>query len=446
MLLFALALGTAAAKTPWFVPKPDLEKNWLVHGAHHRGARADFNPICRRYEVSTPRLAAAAARLRSRDQAVKRGPPKGTEAAMERRIAANATRTGDVVVLLRSTWARYCRHVLPAHRTWAATFDKVYTVIQAPNRSHAWVNDVPCELLDYLRDLRPGEQKRGPKGVRTPMYHSWKRMRCGRKGALNRPFVAAAQCRHASYRNPCCAADTWLRFAHDLLKRGSAAKWFLLVDDDVFVHAAALSRALATLDASKPLALVAPTTGGCAPLAAAALSRAALEALEPAATGRGVDAACAALGTPQRALAAVLASHGVDLLAPPARDVFVVGAAPDDYVGLRDERREDADLACAAVYPAPCGAKAPPGRRLAAAPPPRRRLGGRPHLSIEERRKIAPVAGQKKPPEPYRDPPPATWRLDRAGCCGGAAGAAPPGAGACPRSPATKSWLAAHSV
>ena len=46
MLLFALALGTAAARTPWFVPPPDLEKNWLVHGAHHRGARAGFASFC----------------------------------------------------------------------------------------------------------------------------------------------------------------------------------------------------------------------------------------------------------------------------------------------------------------------------------------------------------------------------------------------------------------
>ena len=345
-----IILGAAAAPRPYFVPPPDLTKNWLVHGADHRGARADWNPICRRYEARTPPLAAAAARLRSQDQSIKRGPAPELK---EERVAGNATRTEDIVALVRTTWPRYCHHVVPAYRTWAALLPDAYAVAQAPNRSHAWIDELPREMLDYLRDMRPGEQKRGPKGVRVPLYYGWKLMRYGRRGTLSRPVVVASQCRHVSHKNPCCAADAQLRFARDLLSRGSKAKWFLLVDDDVFVHTYALARALATLDPAKALALVAPATrgraGGCAGLAAAALSRAALEAVEPAATGRGIDAACTALGSPQRALAAVLASHGVDLLVPPARDVFVVGAAPDDYGELRDERREAADLACATM-------------------------------------------------------------------------------------------------
>ena len=53
-------------------------------------------------------------------------------------------------------------------------------------------------------------------------------MRYGRRGTLSRPVVVASQCRHVSHKNPCCAADAQLRFAHDLLSRGSKAKWFLL--------------------------------------------------------------------------------------------------------------------------------------------------------------------------------------------------------------------------
>ncbi|CAH0367239.1 unnamed protein product [Pelagomonas calceolata] len=436
----ALAARRRLVTRPYFVPPPDLTKNWLVHGADHRGARADWNPVCRRYEARTPPLAAAAARLRSQDQSIKRGPAPTLE---EPRVAGNATRTEDVVALVRTTWARYCRNVVPAYRTWAALLPDAYAVAQEPNRSHAWINELPREMLDYRRDIRPGEQKRGPKGVRVPLYYGWKLMRYGRRGTLSRPVVVASQCRHVSHRNPCCAADAQLRFAHDLLSRGSKAKWFLLVDDDVFVHTYALARALATLDPAKALAVVAPATrdraGACAGLAAAALSRAALEAVGPAATGRGIDAACAALGSPQKALAAVLAGHGVDLLAPPARDVFVVGAEPDDYGALRDERREHVDLACSTAYPAPCATEA-------AETAPRRRLAAREQkrLPIEERRKIAPVAGQKKPPEPYRAPPPPTWRL-REGCCAAAAAAeAPPAAGTCPRSQATAAWLAAR--
>ena len=183
---------------------------------------------------------------------------------------------------MRTTWARYCRNVVPAYRTWAALLPDAYAVAQEPNRSHAWINELPREMLDYRRDIRPGEQKRGPKGVRVPLYYGWKLMRYGRRGTLSRPVVVASQCRHVSHKNPCCAADAQLRFAHDLLSRGSKAKWFLLLDDDVFVHTYALARALATLDPTKALALVAPATrgraGGCAGLAAAALSRAALEA------------------------------------------------------------------------------------------------------------------------------------------------------------------------
>ena len=288
----ALAARRRLATRPYFVPPPDLTKNWLVHGADHRGARADWNPVCRRYEARTPPLAAAAARLRSQDQSIKRGPAPTLE---EPRVAGNATRTEDVVALVRTTWARYCRNVVPAYRTWAALLPDAYAVAQEPNRSHAWINELPREMLDYRRDIRPGEQKRGPKGVRVPLYYGWKLMRYGRRGTLSRPVVVASQCRHVSHKNPCCAADAQLRFAHDLLARGSKAKWFLLLDDDVFVHTYALARALATLDPAKALALVAPATrgraGGCAGLAAAALSRAALEAVGPAATGRGIDAA-----------------------------------------------------------------------------------------------------------------------------------------------------------
>ena len=220
-----IILGAAAAPRPYFVPPPDLTKNWLVHGADHRGARADWNPICRRYEARTPPLAAAAARLRSQDQSIKRGPAPTLE---EPRVAGNATRTDDVVALVRTTWARYCRNVVPAYRTWAALLPDSYAVAQEPNRSHAWINELPREMLDYRRDIRPGEQKRGPKGVRVPLYYGWKLMRYGRRGTLSRPVVVASQCRHVSHKNPCCAADAQLRFAHDLLSRGSKAKWFLL--------------------------------------------------------------------------------------------------------------------------------------------------------------------------------------------------------------------------
>ena len=50
-----ILLGAAAAPRPYFVPPPDLTKNWLVHGADHRGARADWNPVCRRYEAGRRR-------------------------------------------------------------------------------------------------------------------------------------------------------------------------------------------------------------------------------------------------------------------------------------------------------------------------------------------------------------------------------------------------------
>ena len=40
----ALAARRRLATRPYFVPPPDLTKNWLVHGADHRGARADWNP------------------------------------------------------------------------------------------------------------------------------------------------------------------------------------------------------------------------------------------------------------------------------------------------------------------------------------------------------------------------------------------------------------------
>ena len=266
----ALAARRRLATRPYFVPPPDLTKNWLVHGADHRGARADWNPVCRRYEARTPPLAAAAARLRSQDQSIKRGPAPTLE---EPRVAGNATRTGDVVALVRTTWARYCRQVMPAYRTWAALLPDAYAVAQEPNRSHAWINELPREMLDYRRDIRPGEQKRGPKGVRVPLYYGWKLMRYGRRGTLSRPVVVASQCRHVSHKNPCCAADAQLRFAHDLLSRGSKAKWFLLVDDDVFVHTYALARALATLDPAKALALVAPATRGRAAAAPASRPR-----------------------------------------------------------------------------------------------------------------------------------------------------------------------------
>ena len=163
---------------PYFVPPPDLTKNWLVHGADHRGARADWNPVCRRYEARTPPLAAAAARLRSQDQSIKRGPAPELK---EERVAGNATRTEDIVALVRTTWPRYCHHVVPAYRTWAALLPDAYAVAQAPNRSHAWIDELPREMLDYLRDMRPGEQKRGPKGVRVPLYYGWKLMRYGRR-------------------------------------------------------------------------------------------------------------------------------------------------------------------------------------------------------------------------------------------------------------------------
>ena len=202
-----IILGAAAAPRPYFVPPPDLAKNWLVHGADHRGARADWNPICRRYEARTPPLAAAAARLRSQDQSIKRGPAPSLE---EPRVAGNATRTEDVVALVRTTWARYCRNVVPAYRTWAALLPDAYAVAQEPNRSHAWINELPREMLDYRRDIRPGEQKRGPKGVRVPLYYGWKLMRYGRRGTLSRPVVVASQCRHVSHKNPCCAADAQL--------------------------------------------------------------------------------------------------------------------------------------------------------------------------------------------------------------------------------------------
>ena len=101
----ALVLGTAAAAPrPYFVPPPDLTKNWLVHGADHRGARADWNPVCRRYEARTPPLAAAAARLRSQDQSIKRGPAPELK---EERVAGNATRTEDIVALVRTTCLLY---------------------------------------------------------------------------------------------------------------------------------------------------------------------------------------------------------------------------------------------------------------------------------------------------------------------------------------------------
>ena len=106
---------------------------------------------------------------------------------------------------MRTTWPRYCHHVVPAYRTWAALLPDAYAVAQEPNRSHAWINELPREMLDYRRDIRPGEQKRGPKGVRVPLYYGWKLMRYGRRGTLSRPVVVATQCRHVSHKNPCCA-------------------------------------------------------------------------------------------------------------------------------------------------------------------------------------------------------------------------------------------------
>ena len=60
----ALAARRRLATRPYFVPPPDLTKNWPCT-ARTTGARADWNPVCRRYEARTPPLAAAAARLRS---------------------------------------------------------------------------------------------------------------------------------------------------------------------------------------------------------------------------------------------------------------------------------------------------------------------------------------------------------------------------------------------
>ena len=212
-----------------------------VHGGPPRRARGTRSAGATR---PGRRARGCAARLRSRTSI-------GAARTEEPRIAGNATRTEDVVALVRTTWARYCRNVVPAYRTWAALLPDSYAVAQEPNRSHAWINELPREMLDYRRDIRPGEQKRGPKGVRVPLYYDWKLMRYGRRGTLSRPVVVASQCRHVSHKNPCCAADAQLRFAHDLLSRGSKAKWFLLLDDDVFVHTYALARALATLDPTR---------------------------------------------------------------------------------------------------------------------------------------------------------------------------------------------------
>ena len=421
----ALAARRRLATRPYFVPPPDLTKNWLVHGADHRGARADWNPVCRRYEARTPPLAAAAARLRSQDQSIKRGPAPTLE---ESRVAGNATRTDDVVALVRTTWARYCRNVVPAYRTWAALLPDAYAVAQEPNRSHAWINELPREMLDYRRDIRPGEQKARAKGR-------------ARAALLRLEANALRPARHAEPPRrrrvavpPRLAQEPVLRRrraaalrARSALARLEGEVVPLARRRRVRPHRARGRSRRSTRRRRWPSSRRRRGAArAAAPASRPRRSRARRWKPGPAATGRGIDAACTALGSPQKALAAVLASHGVDLLVPPARDVFVVGAAPDEYGELRDERREAADLACATVYPAPCAteaAEAAPRRRLAAREQKR--------LPIEERRKIAPVAGQKKPPEPYRGPPPPTWRL-REGCCAAAAAEAPPAAGTCP--------------
>ena len=139
---------------------PDLTKNWLVHGADHRGARADWNPVCRRYEARTPPLAAAAARLRSRDQSIKRGPAPTEEPRVAQRHAHGRRRR------VRTTWARYCRNVVPACGPGRPSSRPR----RRPGRTGRGV-DQRAAPRDARLPARhsPGEQKRGPRGARAAL-------------------------------------------------------------------------------------------------------------------------------------------------------------------------------------------------------------------------------------------------------------------------------------
>ena len=157
----ALAARRRLATRPYFVPPPDLTKNWLVHGADHRRARADWNPVCRRYEARTPPLAAAAARLRSQDQSIKRGPAPTLE---ESRVAGNATRTDDVVALVRTTWARYCRNVVPAYRTWAALLPDPTPSPRSRTGRTRGSTSCPARCSTTGATFARANRKRGPRG------------------------------------------------------------------------------------------------------------------------------------------------------------------------------------------------------------------------------------------------------------------------------------------
>ena len=281
-------------------------------------------------------------------------------------------------------------------------------------------------MLDYRRDIRPGEQKRGPKGVRVLALLRLE---------ANAPRPArhaepprrrrVAQCRHVSHKNPCCAADAQLRFAHDLFARLEGEVVPLARRRRLRPHA----RISAGARDARPGEGAGPRRAGDAgprgrlrrPAAAAIRARRwAVDRRRPAAgsTRR------APRWARRRGRRAVLASHGVDLSRPGPRRLRGRGRARD-YGALRDERREHARPACATVYPAPCATEA-------AEAAPRRRLAAR-----EQKRLRSRSAARSRPWPARRSRPsrPAARRPDLAPPSSGRAAAAaeaPPGPGACP--------------